>query len=182
VLLHVGASTPLKQWPSDRWHELAVWFAGRGLPVVWSCGRGEERLIEAADPQVIFPRYPGNLDLAQLWQLLTHACLVVCPDTGITHLAHLAGIPSVVLYGPGNPALFGCGEFWREHREEVLFQPNFPCRDENLIFRRKLRWGEHCGRTPKTCGQARCMEVISLADVTGACERLLSTHPGQSST
>jgi ADP-heptose:LPS heptosyltransferase len=177
VLLHVGASTPLKQWPSDRWHALAAWFANRDLQVVWSCGRGEERLIEAADPQARFPRYPGNLDLAQLWRLLANARLVVCPDTGVTHLVHLSGTPSVVLYGPGNPALFGRGNFWREHREEVLFQADFPCRDENLIFRRKLPWGEHCGRTPKACGQARCMEIIDFAKVAAACEQLLSSCP-----
>ena len=177
VLLHVGASTPLKQWPAERWQSLAEWLAGRGVHVVLSCGRGEERLIAEADPQEKFLRYPGNLDLAQLWRLLANARMVVCPDTGVTHLAHLAGTPSVVLYGPGNPALFGRGEFWREHREEVLFQAGFPCRDENLIFRRKLSWGEHCGRTPKACGQARCMEVIALADVKRACERLLSSCP-----
>jgi ADP-heptose:LPS heptosyltransferase len=177
VLLHVGASTPLKQWPSDRWRDLAAWLADRGHQVVWSCGPGETHLIEAADPQGRFPRHAGDLDLAQLWQLLAHAQLIVCPDTGVTHIAHLAGTPSVVLYGPGNPALFGGGKFWREHREEVLFEPNFPCRDENLIFRRRLPWGEHCGRTPKSCAQARCMEVIQLAHVIGACERLLPPPP-----
>lgn len=174
VLLHVGASTPLKQWAPERWRGLAEHLRSRGMTVVLTCGRGEERLIEAIDPQAEFPRHAGNLDLPQLWRLLAGARLVVCPDTGVTHIAHLAGTPSVVLYGPGNPALFGGGEFWRSQREEVLFQPNFPCRDENVIFRRRLAWGEHCGRTPKTCGQARCMEVIALSDVIAACERLLS--------
>ncbi len=174
ALLHVGASTPLKQWPPERWRQLAEWFAARNIAAALSCGRGEERLIEAIDPHGTFPRYAGDIDLAQMWQLLASARLVVCPDTGITHIAHLAGTPSVVLYGPGNPALFGGGEFWRGHREEVLFEANFPCRDENVIFRRRLPWGEHCGRTPKACRLARCMDVLSLVDAMAACARLLS--------
>ena len=176
VLLHVGASTPLKQWPPERWSRLATWFSAKGVAVVWSCGRGEQHLIDAADPDELFPRYPGNLDLAQLWLLLARARLVVCPDTGVTHITHLTGTPSVVLYGPGNPALFGRGEFWRELSEEVLFHADFPCRDENLIFRRKLLWGEHCGRTPQACNRPRCMEMIEFEEVAAACARLLSMN------
>ncbi len=168
VLLHVGASTPLKQWSPENWRGLADWLATQGRQVVWSCGRNEEKLVAAADPEGRYPRYAGNLDLAQLWRLLTHADLVVCPDTGVTHLAHLAGTPTVVLYSSGNPAIFGRGAFWREHREAVLFSPNYPCRDENVIFRRRLHWGEHCGRSAKACAHPGCMDIISLPAVIEA--------------
>lgn len=188
VLLHVGASTPLKQWQAANWRGLAEWLTAQGHQVVWSCGRGEERLIDAADPQRRHPRYAGNLDLAQLWRLLAQARLVVCPDTGVTHIAHLTGTPSVVLYSSGNPALFGRGEFWRTHREEVLFAPNFPCRNENVIFRRPLKWGEHCGRTfragqagaettqnptNKICAHPGCMDIIALPAAIDAIRAVL---------
>jgi len=196
VLLHVGASTPLKQWHPDNWRGLADWLTAQGRHVVWSCGRGEEKLIDTADPDQRYPRYAGNLDLAQLWRLLAHARLVVCPDTGVTHLAHLAGTPSVVLYSSGNPALFGRGEFWREHPEEVVFSANFPCRNENLIFRRQLKWGEHCGRTfrpapnlgenptatqnptNKICAHPGCMDIIGLPTVIEAVAALLARTDG----
>lgn len=167
-VLHVGASTPLKQWAPQKWRELAGWISGQGWQVVWSCGKGEEKLVAAADPEAKFPGYRGNLSLPQLWRLLAQAELVICPDTGVTHLAHLAGTPSVVLYGPGNPAIFGTGEFWRNHPEKTLFIADFPCRDENLIFRRKLAWGEHCGRSPRACASPRCMEAIAVEDVVKA--------------
>jgi ADP-heptose:LPS heptosyltransferase len=173
-VLHVGASTPLKQWAPEKWRELANWIAGQGCQVVWSCGKGEEKLIAAADPQAKFPSYPGNLNLPQLWRLLAQARMVICPDTGVTHLDHLTGTPSIVLYGPGNPAIFGAGEFWRNHPEKTLFIPNFLCRDENLIFRRQLAWGEHCGRTPGACPSPHCMEAIAAGDVIAAANRLLN--------
>lgn len=174
VLLHVGASTPLKQWAPGNWRGLAAWLAAQGWQVAWSCGRGEEGLIEAADPENRYPRYAGNLDLPQLWRLLANARLIVCPDTGVTHLAHLTGTPSVVLYSSGNPALFGRGAFWRAHPEEVLFAPDFPCRDENVIFRRRLDWGEHCGRPAKSCAHPRCMDIITLPAAIEAAARMLS--------
>jgi len=173
-VLHVGVKTPLRQWPAEKWAALADWLAGQGLQVVWSCGQGEEKLIAAADPQAKFPSYPGNLDLPQLLRLLAHARLVVCPDTGVAHLVHLTGVASVVLYGPGDPAIFSTGEFWRNHPEQKVFVPNMPCRDENLIFRRKLGWGGHCARSTQACAAPLCMDNIGLPAVIAAANRLLT--------
>lgn len=144
------------------------------MQVVWSCGKGEEHLIAAADPEAKFPRYPGNLSLAQLWHLLAQARLVICPDTGIAHLVHLTGVASVVLYGPGDPAIFSGGEFWRNHPEEKVFVPDFSCRDENMIFRRHVAWGHHCGRTTRDCAAPGCMDAIEPQAVISAAARLLA--------
>jgi len=49
AVLHVGASSPLKQWEPARWRALATWVEARGLAVVWSAGPGEAALIDAVD-------------------------------------------------------------------------------------------------------------------------------------
>ena len=73
VLLHVGASTPLKHWPAERWAQLAERLEEDGLRVVFSAGAKESRVIEAIDPARRYRSYAGTLDLAQLWSLVAHA-------------------------------------------------------------------------------------------------------------
>jgi ADP-heptose:LPS heptosyltransferase len=49
----------------------------------------------------------GLLGLDELAALVAAAGLVVCGDTGVAHLATAYGTPSVVLFGPTPPALWG---------------------------------------------------------------------------
>ncbi len=73
AVLHVGASTPLKRWESDKWRALAAWLAARGIEPVWSAGRGEEAVVRECDPDARHRSYAGALTLPQLWRLLANA-------------------------------------------------------------------------------------------------------------
>ena len=164
-VLHAGASTPLKQWPADRWRELGTWLADRDLPVVLSAGRGEGLLLEEIDPERRWCRYDGTLSLGQLWHLVARAALVVCPDTGVAHLARLTGTPTVALFGPGSALLSGAGEFWRDSPFTALTVPDFPCRDQRITMKRDVAWIRRCerapGDAPNQCPEARCMRALS---------------------
>ena len=61
AVLHVGASTPLKQWLPERWMQVAEELARRGLAVVWSAGRGEEAIVTRCDPEGRFLSLAGKL-------------------------------------------------------------------------------------------------------------------------
>ncbi len=113
AVLHVGASTPLKLWPAERWLALAERLQAEGVTPVWSAGPGEQGYVELIDPQGRYRRYCGTLDLAGLWHLLAGARLLVCPDTGVAHLGKIVGTPTVALFGPGAADINGAGEFWR---------------------------------------------------------------------
>ena len=167
-VLHVGASTPLKFWEPEKWRGLADALAARGLEVVLSAGPGEAPVVDAVDPQRHWRRYPGNLALPQLWALLANAHLVVCPDTGVAHLARVVDTPVVVLYGGGSSLLFGGGAFWRNARERKLTVPAFPCRDQNIVFRRPVAWAGTCARTLNKCADPKCMRGLSLEAVREA--------------
>ena len=167
-VLHVGASTPLRHWEPEKWKALAALAASSGLQVVISAGPGEQGLVRQIDPQGALSAFPGSLSLAQLWRLLAGAHGVVCPDTGISHLARLLGVPLVVLFGPGSATLFGGGVFWRNDRERKVTIPDFPCRDQNLIFRRHLPWAGHCGRRLDQCATPRCMHALTVPMVAAA--------------
>ena len=114
----------------------------------------------------------GALDLAQLWQLLAGAALVVTLDTGIAHLAKLAGPPTVVLYGPGSPALFGPGEFWRDAPHRAVTIEGWHCRDQRTLFKRELGWVRRCQRTLAECPAPRCMQALEARMVLEAVEAL----------
>lgn len=172
-VLHVGASTPLRHWEAQKWRELAAHVTNRGFQVVLSAGPQEEELIRDIGSDVASIVFAGSLSLPQLWRLLAQASALVCPDTGVSHLARLVGTPQVVLFGPGSSVLFGGGEFWCRSPDRKVTIPDFPCRDENIIFRRHLAWAGHCGRTPAQCPAPRCMQALDVKQVTDALEDVL---------
>jgi ADP-heptose:LPS heptosyltransferase len=172
-VLHVGASTPLRHWEPEKWRALISWLQASGTNPVISAGPGEQELVRQIDPEGRCPAYPGTLSLPQVWRLLSGAKAVVCPDTGVSHLARLVGVPLVVLFGPGSATLVGGGEFWRDIPDRKVTIPNFPCRDENMIFQRHLPWAGHCGRTfPLQCAAPRCMQALTVDMVVSALESL----------
>jgi ADP-heptose:LPS heptosyltransferase len=172
AVLHVGASTPLKLWPADRWAALAAWLVARGITPVWSAGRGEEEIIRASDPEARFASYAGNLDLSQLWRLFANARLIVAPDTGVAHLARVTGAPTVALFGPGSAVVTGAGDFWRNSPYRAVTIDPFPCRDQRVLFRREIDWVRRCARTPAQCPEHLCMKAISLNAVIAAAVEL----------
>jgi ADP-heptose:LPS heptosyltransferase len=172
AVLHVGASTPLKHWLPERWMALAAALEARGLTPVWSAGRGEEAIVEAIDPRHRFPSFAAKLDLAQMWHLLAGARLLVSPDTGVAHLGRVAWAPTVVLFGPGSSVLCAPGTFWRDTPWEAVEVPDFPCRDQRLLFRREIAWVRRCARSTRECDQPRCMHAIDVDDVLAAADRV----------
>jgi ADP-heptose:LPS heptosyltransferase len=176
AVLHVGASSPLKQWPAARWAELAAWLDRQGIPPVWSAGRGEEAIVQACDPDARWRSCAGTLDLPQVWRLVAGARVVVAPDTGVAHLARVAGAPTAALFGPGSAVVTGAGEFWRDAPYRAVTVDPFPCRDQRVLFKREIEWVRRCGRSPAECAQPRCMEAIAT-DVVIAAVAALTARP-----
>lgn len=174
AVLHVGASSALKLWPPDRWSALAEALAERGLRVAWSAGRGEESLVDACDPGHRHASFAGRLDLAQLWHLVAGAALLVAPDTGVAHLGRCAFTPTISLFGPGSAQLCGPGRFWQATPWLALGEEDFPCRDQNRLFRREVPWVRRCSRSLAECPSPRCMLAISVSRVVEAADALLA--------
>ena len=185
AVLHVGASTPLKQWPAERWRALADRLIVEGLHVVWSAGTGERAVVDAVGMREGETDVAGCLDLPQLWQLLARARLLVCPDTGIAHLARIVGVPTVVLFGPGSREIHGAGDFWADAPFRAVTIDDFPCRDQHTLYRREVAWVRRCGRRfdagalaggrsdPGACGEALCMKALTMDAVHEAARVLI---------
>lgn len=99
VVLLPGAGRPEKQWPVDRFAELARRIGSDAL-VAW--GPGEESLARAIGAEVA----PAT-NFRELAFLLSRARLVIGADTGPLHLAAALRTPVIGLYGPTNPARNG---------------------------------------------------------------------------
>ncbi|MEQ9331663.1 glycosyltransferase family 9 protein [Thalassobaculum sp.] len=101
ALLIPGSSPerPGKRWPADRYGELAAQLAARGVTPVVVGGpaeAAEAAAIRAAEPSAL--DLTGRTDLGQLAALARRAAVAVGNDTGPTHLAALAGCPTVALF------------------------------------------------------------------------------------
>lgn len=84
AVLHTGAAGVTKQWPPERFAELAAWL----------------RDTQGLEPVVL--RGPQDSTLTEMMSLLAGAELFVGNDSGPAHVAAAFGIPTVVIFGPSN--------------------------------------------------------------------------------
>ncbi len=119
VVIHPGAGSPSRCWPPGRYAELARRLASAGHEVVVTGSAGERRLVDYVVRHAGLPpsaALAGELDLVGLAALIGGARLVVCGDTGAGHLATAYSTPSVLLFGPISPLLWGPPSHQRRHR------------------------------------------------------------------
>ncbi|MFF1510132.1 glycosyltransferase family 9 protein [Streptomyces sp. NPDC058326] len=112
VVLHPGADAPARRWPPDRFAAVARALRGARLRVVVTAGPGEEAYAREVARRAGLP--PGSVrggrrgvPFGELCALVAGARCVVVGDTGLAHLATAFGTPSVVLFGPVSPLLWG---------------------------------------------------------------------------
>jgi ADP-heptose:LPS heptosyltransferase len=110
TVLHVGAAYGSRLWPADRFAAVAAQLAGSGHNVIFTGGPSErERAIDVCrraglpDTAVL----AGDLSLGEFAATIAAARLVISADTGAAHLATAYGTPSVVLFGPAPPEIWG---------------------------------------------------------------------------
>ncbi len=168
AVLHVEASTPLKHWDNEKWMALATALSQRGITPVWSSGTGGLALVEKIDPQKTFQAVGHKLDLPQLWHLVASAAALICVDTSVAHIGKLVFTPTVCLFGPSSSALFGRGEFWRDAPFREVTVADFPCRDQQLLFKRRIEWIRRCQRGTDECAEPKCMHAIGVEAVLAA--------------
>jgi len=110
VVLHPGASSAERHWPVERYAAVARALRADGYRVVVTGSAAELPLAGAVARGADLPPgavLAGRTDLATLAALVAHAALVLCPDTGVGHLASAYRTPSVLLFGPVAPRHWG---------------------------------------------------------------------------
>ena len=107
VILNPGAGWGAKQWPAERYGEVARSLAENGFAAIVNYGPGEEELADAAARVSGGVARPLSCSLAELIALTRRASLFVGGDTGPLHLATALGIPVLAIFGPTDPARNG---------------------------------------------------------------------------
>jgi heptosyltransferase III len=110
AVIHAAPNFTYKRWTRDGWRALAAGLRDRGLAILATGGPAPaERafLDDIWGEGVAVARIDGALSWPELTALLAQARLYVGPDTSITHLAAASGCPTVALYGPTDPRLWG---------------------------------------------------------------------------
>ncbi|HME20359.1 MAG TPA: glycosyltransferase family 9 protein [Acetobacteraceae bacterium] len=114
VLLNANASEllPQRRWPQDRFAALAEAIVERwqDAVILITGALDEEAQAEQLRGSVGHERivnFAGKVKLSELPVLYTLAHLMVTNDSGPAHFSAVTGMPTIVLYGPETPALYG---------------------------------------------------------------------------
>jgi ADP-heptose:LPS heptosyltransferase len=159
AIVHPGtsASTPYKRWDALRYAEVCRVLrerAGLNSLVTWGPVPGERAAAEevVASAGGAAQLAPQTTSAAQLLVLMRRARLFVGSDSGPMHLASLAGLPVVAVFGPTDPL------------ENAPF-PGLP--------QRVLRRDVGCNPCREGCPARTCMTAVPAAEVAGAALELL---------
>ncbi|MGK5533576.1 glycosyltransferase family 9 protein [Streptomyces sp. URMC 129] len=129
VVVHPGADAGARRWPPGKFAAVARALARDGHRVVITGGPDEGELARAVAESAGLPAAssvfagPAVLAFPALAALIAGARAVLVGDTGIAHLATALGTPSVVLFGPVSPALWGPPD---SPRHRALWHPGVP--------------------------------------------------------
>ena len=107
VLAHIAASRKKKEWPIDRWLEVARVAKKAGIPIIFSSGTNERERDQLAQLQLAAPEISvlaptENLEL--FLAVIKRARVFVSGDTGPLHFATGLGVPSIGIFGPTEPS------------------------------------------------------------------------------
>lgn len=108
VVVHPGAASGSRRWPVPRWRAVVAALVRGGRRVAVTGGSGErERCAQVAAGYTGVRDLAGKLSVTSLAELVAGAPLLISGDTGTAHLATAYGTPSVLLFGPTSPKLWG---------------------------------------------------------------------------
>ena len=180
AVLHLAPRFRYKRWNAEGWHALIAWLRRRGLQVVVTGGNAQEerdyvqRMLAGGAEKIV--DLSGRLRFAQTADLLRGAALYVGPDTATTHLAAACDTPTLALFGPTDPALWGPlprGGLEQPYAKRapvqlrgnvVLLQeselPCVPCQQEGCQRHRE--------------SHSACLDLMRAERVVDAAQRILS--------
>ena len=150
VAIHPGSGSESKCWPMQRYELLAERLKSEtDCDILLILGPADGRLVERGT-RLVDTRggtLARDLPLRSLAAVLSKCDACVGNDSGVTHLAAIAGIPTVAIFGPTDPAV------WAPTGEHVRVvtgaAPCAPCTRETL----------------QNCDVRECLLAIGIEDV-----------------
>jgi heptosyltransferase III len=107
AVIHAAPMFTYKRWTAEGWRALAAALRQRGLAVATSGAESDRGYLDQIWRDADVTRLDGKLTWPELAATIAAARAYIGPDTAITHLAAATGTPTVALYGPTDPRLWG---------------------------------------------------------------------------
>jgi ADP-heptose:LPS heptosyltransferase len=101
IVVHTGASQPVKVWPLERYARLVRRLRHQGYMIQVLCDINQLQFWRDRQEAAVAPR-----SLTELCRLLDSAEIFIGNDSGPGHLAAVSGIPTFTIFGNQSPALF----------------------------------------------------------------------------
>ncbi len=115
AVLHPFASAPEKQWPAERFTEVARYLELSNISPVFLAGP-----LDDPSPFRDYTVVQGSL--AEVKSVLSAAALFIGNDSGPAHIAAAFGIPCLVLFSTSDPAIW---EPWKTESEIIVAREGF---------------------------------------------------------
>jgi ADP-heptose:LPS heptosyltransferase len=124
AVVHMGVGSALREWPREKWREVARALTSSGVPLVLTgAGPGEIRDAEELAHEFACTNLAGRLSWTSFVHVISKARVVIAPETVAGHVAAAVGTPCVSLYtGMGNV------DHWRPLSSDCsLLMNEVPC-------------------------------------------------------
>jgi heptosyltransferase-1 len=107
AIMNPGAGWGAKQWPAERYGQVAKGLAAHNIKTLVNAAAGEEPLANSVIAASGANAFPLTCTIGQLIAITRRARLFIGGDTGPLHLAAALNVPVVGIFGPTDPARTG---------------------------------------------------------------------------
>jgi len=159
-----GLQAHFRRWPKEGFIDIGRTLSERYYARIVVFGEARDRDVCAEIAQAIGPAavdLSGETTLREFIQLVARCHLVVSNDGGPIHIAASQGVPTVSIFGPVDPDVYGPYPRTSQHR--IVYKPDLPCRPCYHQF-----------KLPPCPYERACLSDIDPSDVLEACEQVLA--------
>jgi len=169
VVIHPGTGAAVKLWRTRGWATCADTLTeslttSAPVRIILTGSKNEQPMLEEIARGMQSPAVlVTDATVGQLAALLGRALLVLSVDSGPLHLAVAQGIPTVQLFGPTDPRIFGP---WGIHERHIVLASRQRCPTCPAI---------PCGRldfSPQELADHPCVRLITEQQVLEAVDKL----------
>jgi ADP-heptose:LPS heptosyltransferase len=132
VCIHPGARDEKRRWRPEYFAKIADELVDRGFKAVLTGTSAEAEVVSRVENNMRHPavNLAGKTELGVLAVLIRNSRLLICNDTGVSHLAAALELPSVVIFLQSDPARWAP---LNSDRHDVILPHEAGCIDRVLF-------------------------------------------------
>lgn len=172
-VIHPGTGAEVKLWRTEAWSACANAIPGLLTPptpvgIILTGSQGERPMLEEiAQGMISPPLLVTDATVGQLAALLQCARLVLGVDSGPLHLAVAQDTPTIHIFGPTDPRIFGP---WGKAEQHIVIASTYRCPTCSSIPCDRLDF------RPEELPAHPCVRLVPVQQVEAAIASILKTQ------